>query len=485
MSSGLIGIIPAAGRGVRAYPYTRSVPKSMLEVDGVPLIHRNVELMRDRLGIVDIRIVIGHHGDVIREYLGDGTLLGVRITYITNDRLDLELAYSIYRGTQGITTPCCVILADECYVDTDHETLVKESWGEAFAVCTLMTTRYPKHIRKNYTVTLSGNRITDMHEKPQVVSGNLMGTGTYLLLPPLLQRLQAAFAGDVSHGPRDWTSFLASLCREGADIRGLVLSGSYVNVNSRDDLNFGNYLVRERNFQQKKTSLVYVVDEEEDNAAAPVKGFAERDDIDEVVVVMRRSSAALEGVSANEKVRLLPVPESTPIGMLFLHGLDAARGDILMMSYSDDTFSPRDITKLLVYLRDADLVVGTRTTRQMIEQGTNMRGLVRAAHLVLAKLLEVLWWRFECRFTDVCCVYRAIWRSTYATIRGNLTATGVEVIPEMVIEVLRARRRIIEIPVNYYNRDLEFNYVRSRYQSFGTFIRILFVMLRKRFGAPR
>ena len=93
------------------------------------------------------------------------------------------------------------------------------------------------------------------------------------------------------------------------------------------------------------------------------------------------------------------------------------------------------------------MVVGTRTTRQMIEQGTNMRGMVRGAHLLLAKLLEVLWWRFECRFTDVCCVYRGLWRSTYESIRSNLTATGVEVFPEMVIEVLRTRRRIIEVPV--------------------------------------
>ena len=35
----------------------------------------------------------------------------------------------------------------------------------------------------------------------------------------------------------------------------------------------------------------------------------------------------------------------------------------------------------------------------------------------------------------------------------QLAAPGVEIFAEMVIEVLRARRRIIEIPINYYNRD--------------------------------
>ena len=67
----LVGLIPAAGRGVRAYPHTATVPKSMLEVDGVPNLQRNVELLRDQLGIRDIRIVVGYHGDVIRQHFGD------------------------------------------------------------------------------------------------------------------------------------------------------------------------------------------------------------------------------------------------------------------------------------------------------------------------------------------------------------------------------------------------------------------------------
>ncbi len=480
----LIGVIPAAGRGVRAYPYTRAVPKSMLEVDGVPLIRRNVELMRDQLGIREIRIVIGHHGDVIRSYLGDGTEHGVKIEYVMNDELDLELAYSVYLGCRGVKSRCCVILADECYVQTNHAAILDADLGDALAMCALISTPYAKHIRKNYSVTLDGPRITSLHEKPSVISGNLMGTGTYLLSPALIERLESAFA-DKTRGPRDWTTWLGTLCRDGADVRAFFLEGSYVNVNSRDDLNFGNYLVRETTFERKKVSLVYVVDREEDRAGAPVRAFAERPEVDEVIVVSRRSSESLERSAADPKVRLLAVPENTSIGLLFTAGMDAASGDILMLSYSDDTFSPRDVSKLLVYARDADLVVGTRTTRQMIEQGTNMRGLVRAAHLVLAKFLEMLWWRFDCRFTDVCCVYRAIWRSTYATIRGNLTATGVEIIPEMVIEVLRARRRVVEIPVNYYNRDLEFSYVRSRYQSSGTFLRIVALMLKKRWSKPR
>jgi hypothetical protein len=50
----------------------------------------------------------------------------------------------------------------------------------------------------------------------------------------------------------------------------------------------------------------------------------------------------------------------------------------------------------------------------------------------------------------------------------------------MVVEVLRARRRVIEIPINYHNRDLHYQHVRSPYQNFATFGRIVSLIIRRR-----
>ena len=479
--SALVGVIPAAGRGIRAYPYTSTIPKCMLEVDGVPLVRRNVELMRDQLDIRDIRIVTGHRGEVIRRYLGDGTALGVRIEYVENRRLDLELAYSVHLGTRGIEGFCCVILADECYVGSNHAELLAQPFGSALATIGFIETDNPKHIRKNYVGAFADGRIVSLEEKPKVVSGTLMGTGTYVLHPDLITRLGEAFAREPHAAPRDWTSWLSTLCGEGAPLQPFFLRGTYVNVNSRDDLNYANYLIRDLGFANKTTSLVYVLDHETEASVRPVAKFAAEGSVDEVIVVCRHRLPALDAVAGLPKVRVVvpPVP-GLEAGELLRLGLDATRGDILVVAYSDDTFVPRDVAKLLVYLRDADMVVGSRTTRQMIEQGANMRGLVRWVHILLAKLVELLWWRFECRFTDICCVFRAFWRSTYDPLRPNLTATGPEIFPELVLEALRARKRIIEVPVNYYNRDLELPYVRSRYQSPAVLMRVIGLILRKR-----
>ena len=56
----LYGLIPAAGKGTRARPYTSEIPKRMLEINGKPNLQRNIELMRDQLGISDIVIITGY-----------------------------------------------------------------------------------------------------------------------------------------------------------------------------------------------------------------------------------------------------------------------------------------------------------------------------------------------------------------------------------------------------------------------------------------
>jgi hypothetical protein len=59
----------------------------------------------------------------------------------------------------------------------------------------------------------------------------------------------------------------------------------------------------------------------------------------------------------------------------------------------------------------------------------------------------------------------------------QLQATGPELLAEMVIEVLASRQRVLEIPVNYYNRSQSLNRV---YRNTATFFRVLrFIVLRR------
>jgi hypothetical protein len=135
-----------------------------------------------------------------------------------------------------------------------------------------------------------------------------------------------------------------------------------------------------------------------------------------------------------------------------------------------------------VYLKDADMVVGTRTTRELIEQGTNMRGLVRWANVFVGKLVEALWWAQQPRFTDVGCTFRGIWKDAWLRIRDRVHGVGPEFSPEMMIEVLRARRRVIEIPVSYYRREVGVSkHSKDFWKLTRTALRMLRTIFAKRF----
>ena len=77
-------VIMAGGKGTRLAALTKDeIPKPMVPVAGKPLLLWQVERLKEN-GITDIVMVIGHLGEKIREYFGDGEKFGVSIRYFGN-----------------------------------------------------------------------------------------------------------------------------------------------------------------------------------------------------------------------------------------------------------------------------------------------------------------------------------------------------------------------------------------------------------------
>ena len=73
-------VLLAAGRGTRMRDLTEALPKPMLEVRGKPVLQHIVEGLRDN-GLTSLLIVVGWRGEVVKEFFGDGSKLGVKIDY--------------------------------------------------------------------------------------------------------------------------------------------------------------------------------------------------------------------------------------------------------------------------------------------------------------------------------------------------------------------------------------------------------------------
>ena len=206
-------------------------------------------------------------------------------------------------------------------------------------------------------------------------------------------------------------------------------------------------------------SVIFPAYNEEAGIAQAVADFGELEAVDEIVVVDNnsRDATAVRAQAAGARV----VRESRQgYGHALRRGLAEAQGEYVVLAEPDGTFMGKDVLKLLSYADDFDLVLGTRTTRELIWHGANMGWQLRWGNWAVAKLLQVLFGGPS--LSDCGCTLRLIRRSAAERLLPRFTVGGSHFLPEMVCLALLSRQRLIEVPVNYRTRVGESKITGSR-----------------------
>ena len=103
-------VIMAGGKGTRLREIASDIPKPMVPVCGKPVLAYQLEALKES-GITDVILVVGYLGDVIREHFGDGSALGIHITYYTEDR-PLGTAGALYRLKDSLREDFVLLMGD-------------------------------------------------------------------------------------------------------------------------------------------------------------------------------------------------------------------------------------------------------------------------------------------------------------------------------------------------------------------------------------
>ena len=74
--------ILAAGTGTRLGELTRTVPKAMIRIVGMPAVERVMRGIQ-AAGIDDLVLIVKHLAEQIEDYFGDGSRFGMRVRYVT------------------------------------------------------------------------------------------------------------------------------------------------------------------------------------------------------------------------------------------------------------------------------------------------------------------------------------------------------------------------------------------------------------------
>jgi len=239
-------------------------------------------------------------------------------------------------------------------------------------------------------------------------------------------------------------------------------------------------------FNNHKVSLIIPAYNEEATVGSVIDDFKSQEALDEIIIVDNNSSDRTGEIAGQRGARVI-LETKQGYGHALRAGMDQAGGDILVLCEADGSFRSSDLKKFLAYIEDADVVVGTRTTKQMVDQGARMNFIIRMANVLWAKLLQMLWFLHnQTRFTDVGCTYRALWKRAYQRIRPGLTAVGPDFSPEMMAEALHQRLRIVEIPVRYYQRSGGVSkHSMSYYHLAKTALKMLKTVVRKKIESAR
>jgi glycosyltransferase involved in cell wall biosynthesis len=230
-------------------------------------------------------------------------------------------------------------------------------------------------------------------------------------------------------------------------------------------------------WQGRRVSVVFPAYNEAAGIARAVADFGAVGAVDEVLVVNNNSSDDTAKRAIQAGARVVKEPRQG-YGYALQRGLKEAQGEYIVLAEPDGTFVGRDVLKLLAYAEDFDLVLGTRTTRELIWRGANMGLPLRWGNWVVAKVVQILF--NGPSLSDCGCTLRLVRREAIQQLLPRFTVGGSHFLPEMVCLALLAHLRLIEVPVNYRRRVGDSKITGSTSTALRVGARMLLLILRYR-----
>lgn len=188
---GVAGVILAAGKGARMFPFSDRTPKPILPILNRPLLLHQIETMRAS-GITDLHIVVGHLGYQVAGALGDGARLGVRITFHAQEST-LGLAHAVGALESHVAGPFLLMLGDIFFhLKAPLEPLIDEVVsGRANASLVSLYEPDAEMVRRNFVILAGEDRVVRrVIEKPRYVESQLKGCGLYVFDPHIFDAIR-------------------------------------------------------------------------------------------------------------------------------------------------------------------------------------------------------------------------------------------------------------------------------------------------------
>lgn len=217
--------IMCGGEGTRLRPLTFERPKPCIPIVNTPSIRHLVGHLSN-LGFTDVVITIGYKGDDIERALGDGSLMGVNITYV-REETKLGTAGSVKNAEKYLNDSPFLVVGGDHVTDIDLLEFYRDHIkGDSMVSIGLISIDNPceygiAEIDVNY-------HIMRFYEKPSPgeIFSNLASTGIYVCDPSIFDHIPENRKYDFAK------DLFPKLMDSGINIGGWLARGNWTDVGS-------------------------------------------------------------------------------------------------------------------------------------------------------------------------------------------------------------------------------------------------------------
>lgn len=227
----------------------------------------------------------------------------------------------------------------------------------------------------------------------------------------------------------------------------------------------------------KKVSVALPTYNEKESIRIFIEQVFQTGVVDEIVVCNNNAAAGTSDEVATTAARQVFEPRQG-YGWSCRKALSETTGELVILSEPDGSFEPTDVFKLLAYSSDFDVVLGSRTNRELIWTGANMGWFMKWGNWAVAKYIEILF--NTTSLTDVGCTMRLLNRKTLAGLLPVLSIGGSHFGPELTLQSILKKARIIEVPLNYKQRVGKSMVTGNRWIAFLLGLRMIWLITRFR-----
>lgn len=221
----------SGGAGTRLRPITHTSAKQLVPVANKPVLFYGLEAIAEA-GISEVGIVVGDTADEIREAVGDGSLFGIKVTYIPQEA-PLGLAHAVLIAQDFLGDDDFVMYLGDNFIVGGITGLV-DGFRVERPEAQILLTKVPNPTSFGVAELDGDGRVVGLEEKPAQPKSDLALVGVYLFTPAIheaVRSIEPSWRGEL-----EITHAIQWLIDAGRDVRSTTISGYWKDTGNVTDM---------------------------------------------------------------------------------------------------------------------------------------------------------------------------------------------------------------------------------------------------------